>query len=318
RQVEPKPVAVAVERLALDEVHHQPWATICVLAAVKQPGDAGMVEAGQDPAFLREPFQERGRAHVRADQLERAGLGESVAIAFGQEHRAHAAAPELPAQGPGADPVAGPGPGRGTGAVRLAAGRRPQAGIVQGAGFQRRRGRVAQRQQFLELRAQLRLAGGGRVEEGRAFGALALQCFVEQAIERDARIAARTHSSALSSQARARIQSRCTVRSELSSAIAVSSSPMPAKKRHSTTLARRGLNAARSSSARSAAVASSSRSSTAAMSAVSVTAAWPPPRLAACRIRAWSTRMRRMARAQIAKKWPRSFQSTPCSSASWR
>src|SRR5690606_9525711 len=229
--------------------------------------------------------QERFRIDVPADQLERAALAELVRGAFGEMYRAHAAAADLAQQLPAADLAAGIVDRRVRFALVLQLS--PQRVALQRARLERGRRGVRQPQQFVDPGAQRRFVLRRDVEERRARLARQRQRLVEQRIDPCARIAGRGHASALSSHALARIQSRWTVRRELSSARAVSSSLMPAKKRHSTTCARRGLKLARSSSARSTPTIRSSCSSPPAISAVSVTGAWPPPRLAAQRMRAW-------------------------------
>jgi len=104
-------------------------------------------------------------------------------------------------------------------------------------------------------------------------------------------------------------QSRSTVDSDTPKANATSGIDIPAKKRSSTTRASRGSN----SSSLSSATSSSKRSiesSTASTRESRADRAPSPPRFAARRRRAWSTRMRRMACAAMAKKWPRLCQAT--------
>ena len=62
---------------------------------VEQSGNAGMLEVGEDLALAQEALQRRVELQTRADDLERDLLLELTIAAFGQEHFAHAASPEL-------------------------------------------------------------------------------------------------------------------------------------------------------------------------------------------------------------------------------
>lgn len=93
---------------------------------------------------------------------------------------------------------------------------------------------VGQREQFAQIRRGPGLFALAGRQKGLALRIFEIERAVEPRIQSGARIlraSGRGHgvSSAFSSHARARVQSRCTVRSGVDSASAVSSSVMPAK-----------------------------------------------------------------------------------------
>src|SRR5215203_973110 len=118
-------------------------------------------------------------------------------------------------------------------------------------------------------------------------------------------------------QAFAKRQSLTTVSVETPSTDAVSSTLSPPKNLSSITRLLRSENAARPLSASSRAMKScvGSLLTTSASSKVTLTPS--PPRLCACFARAWSTRMRRIARAATARKCARSCQGTDLPSTSF-
>ncbi len=112
-------------------------------------------------------------------------------------------------------------------------------------------------------------------------------------------------STARRSHARAKAQCRPAVRSEMPSAAAASGSVRPAKYRSFTTSACSGNSTASRSRAASSAIRSSCTSGAATRSGSRSTRARSPPRFAAPFRRARSTKIRRIASAAAAKKWPR-------------
>ena len=245
---QPLAVAGAVDRFAFDIFHHQIRPTLRVAAAVEQPRDAFVIQRRQDLSFLLETAQEFVGVGARAQQFHRAVLAEPAFAAFDEIHRAHAAAAQRAQCVPHADPeimeagFIGMSRGRGrfqsAGARCVIEQRLPQW-LRQRARRQTRcveSGRLRQRQQFAQFGRQRRFAGFEIGEKPRACVAFEVQRLIEQRIQTDPRVfaiavlaGAHSPSSAFSSQTRARIQSRCTVRSELPMASAVSSSVRPAK-----------------------------------------------------------------------------------------
>lgn len=92
------------DRDAVDPLHGEPRATIGSDTAVEQPGDAGMFEPCESPAFDGEASHHLLARHVRADQLDGSALGKAGIGAFGGPDLAHAARTESFAQAPRAEP----------------------------------------------------------------------------------------------------------------------------------------------------------------------------------------------------------------------
>lgn len=107
----------------------------------------------------------------------------------------------------------------------------------------------------------------------------------------------------------ANVQSRVTVYAETPSTSAISSALRPPKNRNSTTRALRGWAVSSAPRASSSTVRSTPRSAAASRTSSSVARGAPAPRLSASRVRAASTRTRRMTRDANAKKCVRSRQS---------
>src|ERR1700676_5511603 len=64
-------LAILVQRAALDVLHHEVRAAVLGRAAIEQPRDVGMREAGQDLPLVAEVPQDLLRIHAPSDQLER-------------------------------------------------------------------------------------------------------------------------------------------------------------------------------------------------------------------------------------------------------
>ena len=111
------------------------------------------------------------------------------------------------------------------------------------------------------------------------------------------------------SQLFANVQSRVTVYAETPNTSAISSALRPPKYRNSTTRALRGWAVSSAPRASSSAVRSTPRSATASRTSSSFAGGAPAPRLSASRVRAASTRTRRITRDANAKKCVRSRQS---------
>ena len=125
---EPLFVAVAIDRAAVDVLHHEIRAAIRGAAAVEQSGDVWMTERRQDAAFAIEPpvdfFETSGAFH----ELQRAALLELDADPLDEMDRAHAAAADLANHAPAADALADLGFSIDLAAVALPAGRRGASG----------------------------------------------------------------------------------------------------------------------------------------------------------------------------------------------
>jgi hypothetical protein len=151
-------VAVAVDRLAVDVLHHEVGQAVGRGAAVEQPGDVRVVEARQHLPLGAEALQPLVAAQVAADHLEGDLL--LVVVHAGREvDGAHAAAPEQPPDLIGADARADGRPPGG----RAGRGRRKQRLEVHG----RRREGVSG-QHPLDLGAEVGVVAAGPAQEGVA------------------------------------------------------------------------------------------------------------------------------------------------------
>ena len=95
--------AVLRDRQPVHELHHQVRPAIAGDAAVEQPGDVGMDEAGEDAPLGEEPLVQRIAGVARADQLDRDAMFEVRAGPVGEIDGAHAAAADLRDDAVGAD-----------------------------------------------------------------------------------------------------------------------------------------------------------------------------------------------------------------------
>jgi hypothetical protein len=94
-------VAVADQRLALDQLHGEVRQPVGGHAALEQSRDARMLEQRQDPALLEEAAEHSRRGPL--DQLDRGPLLELPVGPLAEIHGAHAAPAEQPDDPPGAD-----------------------------------------------------------------------------------------------------------------------------------------------------------------------------------------------------------------------
>ena len=75
RDAEFRGVAIDIDALAFDEVHSQPGNAVCGRADVEKSRDVGMIEGGEDFAFLLEAAhhlfigREHGTDHLQRDTL---------------------------------------------------------------------------------------------------------------------------------------------------------------------------------------------------------------------------------------------------------
>ncbi len=102
-------IGEARDRHALDQLEREVGPAVVRDATVQQPGDAGVIEPGQDLALAEEAAHELARVEVAAHQLERDLLLELAVGALGAPDLAHAAPPEELAQRIRTDTVAGSG-----------------------------------------------------------------------------------------------------------------------------------------------------------------------------------------------------------------
>jgi hypothetical protein len=84
---EPPLVAVGVDRLALDVLHHQVGQPILGRAAVDQAGDARVVERRERLPLAAEALEDVLGIHAPLDDLDRHALREVVVGARGEVHR---------------------------------------------------------------------------------------------------------------------------------------------------------------------------------------------------------------------------------------
>src|SRR6266516_3195853 len=308
-------LAVSVHRDALYVLHREPGQSIRSDPAVEQPGDVGMIQRGEDLPLLQEPLDSAvvpgapGRQHLEGDALLVLVVG-----ALGKIDGTHAAAPELAEDAVRTEPRPCIGEvGEGGRVVEEGCGQRRRRDVEHGS----RLGTLEERR---HLGPEHRVVDAALFDERRPLRGLELQGTV-RGIEHapPPRSGNRsTHRRARCSQPLALVQSRRTVRAVTPNASAVSSSVNPPKKRHSTTRLSRSSTTDSSVNASSRAINVSARSSIATGKSVRLTRLGAAPRFRAPRRRAWSTRIRRMARAATAKKWPRSVHWTRVWSTSLR
>ena len=151
-------IAVAVDRLALHQLHDQEGKAVLGHATVEDACDVRMFDSGEDLALACKALVGRATHRSRAQHLDRNSLLEGTVDALGLVHRAHAAFTELVQNPIGADMGALPE------AAELSARRVPAASAQQrrrrwGLG-QQRVVVLAQGEQLFDLRAQLGRATG--------------------------------------------------------------------------------------------------------------------------------------------------------------
>ena len=88
-------VAVLVDGLALDELHHVVRQAVVGRAAIEQARDVGMIEAGQDLPLVPESPQDEIGIHAPLDDLDGDLLPEMIVSANSPVHRPHAPAADL-------------------------------------------------------------------------------------------------------------------------------------------------------------------------------------------------------------------------------
>ena len=95
------------DRSAVDVLEDEVGLAALAAAAVEEARDAGMHEAGEDPALAQEPGQDRLRSQLGPHQLERDAAVELAVGPLGEPDLGHAAAAEEREQPVVADPLAG-------------------------------------------------------------------------------------------------------------------------------------------------------------------------------------------------------------------
>ena len=110
----PRLVRVAVDRLAVHELHHEVGAAVGRGAAVQQAGDVRVFEVGQHLPLAPEAFDDVGAVQPGADDLDGNLLAEGRVDALAAIDRAHAPGGDPFAETPGAEGQAQGRVGRGT------------------------------------------------------------------------------------------------------------------------------------------------------------------------------------------------------------
>ncbi len=111
--IQPSGIAVPIDRQSVDVFHDQIGPPVVRGASVVEPGDVGMLESGQDLAFMAETAEDVIGVHAALDQLEGDPLLELSVGAFGMVYGAHAASSDLLQKAVRADGLRGGGCARG-------------------------------------------------------------------------------------------------------------------------------------------------------------------------------------------------------------
>ncbi len=96
-------VAIAIDRLALDVLHHEVRPAVLRHAAVDEPRDAGMLEACKDLTLGDESVEHVLGIETAADELDRHVLAVLIVVARREIDRAHAAASDRSIEAIGTD-----------------------------------------------------------------------------------------------------------------------------------------------------------------------------------------------------------------------
>ena len=84
-------VTIVIDRPAFDQLHHKVWQTFLRSSSFQQPGNVGMIEVGEELAFLLKPRDDESRILAGAYELDRDLLAVLVVRAEGTVDFAHAA-----------------------------------------------------------------------------------------------------------------------------------------------------------------------------------------------------------------------------------
>ena len=295
--------AMLRDRHALDELHHE-VGTPVRFAAVEQARDVGVIEPREHLTFLQEPPPDALRVDPALQELQGDALLELAVAPLGDPDLSHAAAAEQRDQHVGTDGFARRVRIRGrTGAELFETGC-----VLDGALLEEAPRRAVRVQQLAHHPGQVRIRSVERCEPRPALERRKLDELPEDVGGLGKARVAGSHARASGPdrlryrKARAARHWRRTVRSEISSVLAISSTERPAKNRHSTTRASSGAAVSSRSSASSSASSSSvfSGAGRAASDSSRGRFAWPDPRFPRNRCRASSMRTIRMARAAVA------------------
>ena len=210
--IEPSLRAPAVDRHAIDVLHHDVGLTLIGAAAIEHMGDVGVLDRREELALGFGAARGVGVAERAGQHLDRDALPEHAIDALGQPDLAHAAASDRLEE-----PVR----------AELAPDRRLR--------IEKALARRVRLEQGQRGAAQGRIVGGRATDERLAPGCGQLECALEQrkrrrgnrGIGRDR--LARIHRNAWNRNVRATSQSRCAVAREMSSTSATSSMVRPAK-----------------------------------------------------------------------------------------
>ena len=253
------------DRLPVHELEREVRPPVPGAPAVEETRDVRVGEAGEDLTLAPEPREDLVGVHAALDELERDDLLELAVRALREEDFAHAAAPEEAQRPVGADAFADRRPGllvlRSSRPRRAQSAEAPGRALVQEA-LRRRVGF----EEGADGGAKLRVPLFERLQAEAALGVRQVD-EVGEDVPRLAEPAGRRHrdpSGPASSRwrnARAARQCLFTVRSEISSAVAISSTDSPPKNRHSTRRASSGSSSCSRERARSTARISSAGSS---------------------------------------------------------
>src|SRR5579872_2602288 len=101
-------LAIVVNRLALDVLHHEVRQAVLGGAAIEQPRNVGMVQAGQYLPLVAEALDDELGVEVAPDELDGDLLTESLVGAGGQVNHTHTTLADFPdhSVGPDAPPSA--------------------------------------------------------------------------------------------------------------------------------------------------------------------------------------------------------------------
>src|SRR5258707_9406512 len=88
-------VAIAVDALAIDVLHHKVGQAFFGCSAIQQRGDVRMYERGENLPLVPKAGDDEFRVHPALDDLDRYLLAVRLVHPFGEVHRAHSAASKL-------------------------------------------------------------------------------------------------------------------------------------------------------------------------------------------------------------------------------
>src|SRR5690606_37555581 len=299
---EPMLVAIPIDRRALDMFHGQPRSAGGVDSAVQVARDARIRQAREDAAFEQEALDQVFRSGAARHPLERRTLANAGMVAFGEENLGHAAAADAFDDRPVTDFDA---------FTRSRIERIDEPpGAADPIQFTRLPG-IAE--QPAQVRGAIGMLGTLRIDPRFPFFPVQFQRAAQRGIESLPVLGVRqpahasppgsaSTASACPTHALARNQSSWMVRGVRLSNSAICRVSSPANTRYSIRRTSRGSRSVSAVSASSSATIVSGRSVLSISMPLSDIVTFCPPRLSACRRRAWSTTIWRIARAHSANK----------------